>query len=125
MSGATRPALTLPPVPARPAAVPLPEGVVLVAAWSGSTRASRLPRDWPRIRARILRRDPTCCVCWLVPSAQVDHIRPGDDHSDANLRGICAACHASKSGREGGRASAAQREPTHRPTEPHPGLIER
>lgn len=98
---------------------------VVVPAWFGSDRASRLPRDWPRIRRRILRRDPVCRVCLRAPSGEVDHIEPGDDHSDANLQGICGPCHATKSGREGGRAAAARRPSARRPVEPHPGLIER
>ena len=96
-----------------------------MAAWSGSDRAARLPRDWPRRRARVLRRDRLCRVCLLAPSTEVDHVIPGDDHSDANLQGICGRCHATKSGREGGRAAAAQRPSARRPPEPHPGLIER
>ena len=35
---------------------------------------------------------------------EVDHVKPGDDHSDGNLQGICDPCHASKSGREGNAA---------------------
>lgn len=93
-------------------------------AWHGSDRATRLPPDWPRRRKRILRRDSVCQVCQLAPSTEVDHINPGDDHSDANLQGICAPCHATKSGREGGRA-AARRPSARRPADPHPGLIER
>ncbi|WP_328604787.1 HNH endonuclease [Amycolatopsis sp. NBC_00345] len=94
-------------------------------AWSGSDRAARLPREWPRRRARILRRDPVCQVCLLAPSTEVDHVIPGDDHADSNLQGICTPCHATKSGREGGRAAAARRPSARRPAEPHPGLIER
>lgn len=93
--------------------------------WHGSDRAARLPPDWARRRARILRRDPVCQVCQLAPSTQVDHVLPGDDHSEANLRGICGPCHATKSGREGGRAAAARRPPARRPPDPHPGLIGR
>ena len=72
--------------------------------WAGSTRRSRLPKDWPRTRRRILRRDPVCKECGDRPSTQVDHVKPGDDHSDGNLQGICDPCHASKSGREGNAA---------------------
>ncbi|WP_410648175.1 HNH endonuclease [Amycolatopsis sp. cmx-4-54] len=96
-----------------------------MSAWSGSDRAARLPRTWPTIRRRVLRRDPTCRVCWSAPSTEVDHIVPGDDHRENNLQGICSPCHASKSGQEGGRAAAARRPSARRPPEPHPGLIER
>jgi 5-methylcytosine-specific restriction endonuclease McrA len=96
-----------------------------VSPWSGSTRAARLPPDWPRIRARILRRDPLCGVCALRLSVEVDHVVPGDDHRDSNLQGICEPCHRSKSAREGGLASAARRASERRSPSPHPGLIER
>lgn len=94
-------------------------------AWSESTRAARLPPNWPRIRARILRRDPLCKVCGQRLSTEVDHIEPGDDHDETNLQGICSPCHAIKSAREGGRAAAARRISARRPPVPHPGLIER
>lgn len=73
-------------------------------AWAGSTRRSRLPPDWNRTRRRILRRDPTCKVCTLRPSTQVDHVERGDDHRDANLQGICDPCHRAKSASEGNAA---------------------
>ncbi|KJK46354.1 hypothetical protein UK23_23860 [Lentzea aerocolonigenes] len=93
--------------------------------WTGSDRSARLPADWPRIRARILRRDPLCRVCGYRLSAEVDHIEPGDNHEDSNLQGICPPCHRTKSAREGGRAAAARRTSALRPPAPHPGLIER
>lgn len=97
--------------------------------WTGSDRRSRLPSDWPQIRVRILKRDPTC-VCTgctrcqgacLRTSTDVDHIIPIDDHSDSNLRGLCNPCHLAKSSLEGhaSTALAARR----RPPEPHPGVI--
>ncbi|MFE5570529.1 HNH endonuclease [Amycolatopsis japonica] len=86
-----------------------------MSAWSGSDRAARLPRTWPTIRRRVLRCDPTCRVCWSAPATEVDHIVPGDDHRETNLQGICSPCHASKSGREGGRAA--------RPRADHPNRI--
>ncbi|MGH3760266.1 HNH endonuclease [Actinophytocola sp.] len=90
--------------------------------WARSTRRTRLPPDWPRIRARVLRRDPICRLCGTAPSTEVDHIRPGDDHSDTNLRGVCTPCHRTKSAHEGGTAAAARRS-RRRPPEPdHPGL---
>jgi len=88
-------------------------------------RTVPLPKDWPRIRARILRRDPTCTLrthCWGAPSAEVDHIGDPADHSDANLRGVCARCHAHRTGRQGGHASAAKRGTRKRPVPRHPGL---
>ena len=98
-------------------------------AWEGSSRRRRLPKDWTRIRRRILIRDRRTCQIQgpgcLGKATEVDHIRPGDDHGDDNLQAACAACHASKSGREGGAASAAARaaRPRLRPPERHPGLL--
>lgn len=93
--------------------------------WIGSTRAGRLPAGWETvIRPRILARDPICRICGRRPSTEVDHDRPGDDHSDANLQGVCTPCHLHKSGREGGLASAAARKAKRqRPQEKHPGLL--
>jgi 5-methylcytosine-specific restriction endonuclease McrA len=58
-----------------------------------------MPPDWARTRRRILRRDPTCRIGGPLctrRSTEVDHvIRGGGDH-DANLRGVCAACHKAK-----------------------------
>jgi 5-methylcytosine-specific restriction protein A len=94
-------------------------------AWSTgrSARAERLPRDWyPRIRPRILRRDPACCLaypCSTQVSTQVDHVEAGDDHSDHNLQGVCGPCHAIKSSAEG-HAAKPQRK---RAVEQHPGVI--
>lgn len=98
-------------------------------AWDGSTRRARLPKDWPRKRARVLRRDDHACtmafsdgrVCGL-PANQVDHIEPGDDHSMANLRALCEWCHRHKSAQEGGTAAALTRVRTHRPKPTHPAL---
>lgn len=79
-------------------------------AWAGSTRASRLPSDWRKRRARILRRDPTCRLCGIAPSVEVDHIVAGDDHREHALQGVCKKCHAVKSQREAAAARAARRQ---------------
>lgn len=93
--------------------------------WATSDRRSRLPRNWPAIRTRVLKRDPVCrcrgcprCTpdgC-PVPSAEADHILPIDDHAMTNLQGLCKPCHTSK--------TIAQRPVMHRrrPSEPHPGM---
>ncbi|MBT2412622.1 HNH endonuclease [Streptomyces sp. ISL-12] len=100
-------------------------------AWQGSTRRARLPSNWPTLRRRVLRRDKGVCtevfsdgrVCgW--PANQVDHIEPGDDHSMANLRALCAWCHAHKSAQEGGTAAARTRVRMARPPTIHPALEE-
>ena len=68
-------------------------------------RRTRLPYGWAKIRRRILQRDPVCqdgrACSGLAPSTEVDHVIPGDDHSDANLQGICGDCHRAKSSAEG------------------------
>jgi 5-methylcytosine-specific restriction enzyme A len=89
------------------------------AAWAGSDRRARLPANWRFLRARILRRDPTCQICGLNASVEVDHIAPGDDHSPANLQGLCRHCHKTKTQAEAIAAQPRRR----RDEEPHPGII--
>jgi 5-methylcytosine-specific restriction endonuclease McrA len=98
-------------------------------AWEGSTRRTRLPKDWARIRRRIIRRDKGVCQATYsdgaqcgLPGTDVDHIVHGDDHSDANLQLLCAWHHARKSSSEGGTAAATTRVRTARPTPAHPAL---
>lgn len=54
----------------------------------------------------------------------MDHINPGDDHSDGNLAAVHDAvaphCHRKKSSAEGN--AARHRYSTRRPAERHPGL---
>ncbi|WP_329520522.1 HNH endonuclease [Spirillospora sp. NBC_01491] len=98
-------------------------------AWENSNRADRLPKDWRRTRARILRRDRRTCQLTgpdcIGTATEVDHIQAGDDHDPANLQAVCTRCHASKSGHEGGTASTQARaaRPRLRPAESHPGLL--
>lgn len=68
--------------------------------WETSTRRRRLPKDWTKRRARILRRDPICQACRAAPSQQVDHIDGTDNHDDTNLQGLCEPCHDAKTKRE-------------------------
>ena len=74
--------------------------------FAGSTRRSRLPKNWSLIRARILRRDGLRCyrpypdICSDY-ATEVDHLVAGDDHRDSNLRAICRPCHQRKSALEG------------------------
>jgi 5-methylcytosine-specific restriction endonuclease McrA len=94
--------------------------------WAGSTRRYALPDDWPERRALVLERDEHRCrwregvtVCGLR-ATDVDHIKPGNDHSLTNLQALCRDHHAIKSSREG---NAAPRVTRWRPAERHPGLL--
>lgn len=98
-------------------------------AWEGSTRAERLPPDWPKRRLRVLRRDGYRCRAidphtgerCGEPARDVDHVERGDDHSLDNLQALCRWHHARKSAKEG--ASARGPRPTqNRLPEAHPGL---
>lgn len=100
-------------------------------AWAGSDRAARLPKGWARIRRRIIRRDGGQCTASYSdgrrceqPGTEVDHIKPGDDHTDANLRLLCRWCHQHKSSSEGGTAAALTRVRIQRPPTTHPALEE-
>jgi hypothetical protein len=56
----------------------------------------------------------------------VDHIKPGDDHSESNLRSLCSWHHGKKSGAEGGTAARKnwrRQDRKFRRTEDHPGLL--
>lgn len=95
--------------------------------WADSRRKHELPDDWPQRRAHVLQRDEHRCrwrehgtVCGKHAN-QVDHIRPGNDHSFANLQALCSEHHALKSSREG--TAARWQERMRRPAERHPGLI--
>lgn len=93
--------------------------------WKNSDRKSRLPSGWPKIRARILARDPICKICNVRPSEFCDHIvAKADDHSETGLQGLCRPCHDSKSSAEGNAAQRANPRPgRRRPSEQHPGLL--
>jgi hypothetical protein len=65
-----------------------------------------LPTGWPVIRAAQLAAFPLCEDCGQ-PATDVDH-RHGRAAGDApgNLRSLCHPCHATRTGRAGGQASA-------------------
>jgi 5-methylcytosine-specific restriction protein A len=101
--------------------------------WSSSNRRDNLPTNWGAIRVRILKRDGHRCThrddygtrCAEL-ATDVDHIRPGNDHSDGNLRSLCKWHHGKKSGAEGAVAKATARrriDKRFRRGEQHPGLI--
>jgi 5-methylcytosine-specific restriction enzyme A len=88
----------------------------VTGGWSNSDRRQELPHDWPKRRARILRRDPICLRCHSAPSTDADHIGDPLDHSEANLQGLCHPCHV---------LVTIDRRPTRRrPDEPHPGMLD-
>lgn len=97
----------------------------MAGGWAGSDRRRRLPPGWAKIRAEILKRDPTCKICGVRASTFCDHIvAKADDHSDTGLQGLCGPCHDQKSAREGAAAAKAKGRPTQaRPAEQHPGLL--
>lgn len=98
-------------------------------AWEGSTRRQRLPKGWARIRRRIIRRDGGVCTAIYsdgrkcdLPGTDVDHIEPGDDHTEGNLRLLCTWHHQQKSSSEGGTAAARTRARVERPRPTHPAV---
>ncbi|UFD97940.1 HNH endonuclease [Streptomyces phage Pablito] len=101
--------------------------------WEGSDRRSRLPKDWSKIRLRVLRRDGGQCTALTEAGARcdssasdVDHIVAGDDHSLGNLRSLCSYHHKIKSGQEGAAAYNAKRRAIAKRfqrSEQHPGLL--
>ncbi|MFG3405650.1 HNH endonuclease [Streptomyces sp. NPDC048142] len=85
-------------------------------AWSTSNRRSELPRNWEAIRQRVIRRDRGLCRGVLSegalcghPGTEVDHVRPGDDHTLANLQLLCSWCHRRKTQGESARARAQEK----------------
>ena len=98
-------------------------------AWDTSDRKARLPSDWSTRRVRVLRRDGYKCqardslnVMCGEPANQVDHIKPGDDHSLENLQALCRWHHARKSSAEGAAARRPRPRQAREP-EQHPGLL--
>ena len=90
-------------------------------------RTQPLPRDWGRIRKRILRRDQgVCYVCHLPGANGVDHVIPacqGGSDEDSNLAAIHEhPCHAAKTAREANAANPMA-QPRKRAEERHPGAI--
>lgn len=92
-----------------------------------SWRTSPLPRNWPTIQPRILRRDDYLCQIrgphCTKRATEVDHKGDPDDHRDEMLQAVCHTCHASKTGRDAARIGNARRPKRQRTPERHPGLI--
>lgn len=100
-------------------------------AWRNSDRRSRLPSNWPQLRAAALERNPerVCHWCGLPGGGDLDHKVAGDNHDLDNLdwihgrrqheQGVSKRnCHGEKTGAEG----AAARPRRHRPPEVHPAF---
>lgn len=56
-------------------------------------------------------------------ATDVDHIRPGDDHSLPNLQGLCGHHHLIKTANDTNAKRAEIRKLRRLPEEPQPGLI--
>lgn len=96
-------------------------------AWSKgkSRRKSELPPNWAEIRRIVLDRDGRRCQFCGAPATDVDHIRPGSDHTPSNLRALCKHCHMQRTAYQGlaARAKKGYKKRTHRPPKKHPGLL--
>lgn len=90
----------------------------MTGAWQNSNRSKRLPQDWAKRRAVVLKRDGgVCYICGTPGANEVDHVVPGDDHSYSNLKSIHAVpCHQAKTIRE--RLPSRKRQGSK-----HPGLL--
>lgn len=102
--------------------------------WAGSDRRSRLPADWPSIRADVFARDGHRCTaqlssgqrCPVTEGLECDHVNRGDDHRPSNLTTLCHGHHQDKSSQEGIAAWADRRLKAHnkfRRSEAHPGAL--
>jgi 5-methylcytosine-specific restriction protein A len=94
----------------------------VAGGWANSDRRERLPADWAKRRAAVLKRDRGYCQIQgprcVLTATEVDHIVAGDDHEPSNLQAACEPCHQAKTNSE--RPKLA---PRRRPPEPHPGMI--
>jgi 5-methylcytosine-specific restriction endonuclease McrA len=93
-----------------------------MAGWSGSDRRATLPKDWPKIRAQVLKRDGHACVNCGEPANQVDHVGDRMDHSPGNLASLCFLCHQRKTASQSVAARRRLAAAKYRPQEKHPGL---
>ena len=98
--------------------------------WRDSDRRARLPRDWNTRVQRVKERDGYRCVArdergvrCANKGTDVDHIKPGDDHSYANLQLLCGEHHKAKTQREAQQGRAREAARYRYPTERHPGLL--
>lgn len=94
--------------------------------WTRSEGFTPLPRDWARLRRRVLRGSDVCHVCGNRGADQVDHVvARGAGGSDelSNLAPIHREpCHRLKTLKEATVIAAARRAASRRPVERHPGV---
>jgi 5-methylcytosine-specific restriction protein A len=99
--------------------------------WEGSDRRDRLPENWVseivpyvkrRARGRCEQRLPSGKRC-PRPGTDVDHRKPGDDHSYGNLQLLCSDHHDVKSSREGNSARWGKKKISPRKEGQHPGRV--
>lgn len=72
-------------------------------AWSSSNRRASLPKDWPAIRQRVIKRDQGVCQ-WPLPfggkcanpANEVDHKKNAHNHGLDNLWLLCTTHHERK-----------------------------
>jgi len=96
-------------------------------AWATSTRAARLPADWPARRAAVRRRAQGRCehingTRCTDRGNECDHIIPGDNHALTNLQWLCGPHHRAKTQVEAAGAMRTLRARARHPRERHPGL---
>lgn len=76
----------------------------LVEQQRGTPAARGYGHHWRRMRQRVLREEPVCCICGAIAEC-VDHIQPlssGGTHSRDNLQALCTRCHSIKTVKEDG-----------------------
>ena len=94
-------------------AAPAPRLQGLATAGTGFARAddkSSAARgygaDWRKVRAAVLRAEPTCRLFRAAPATEVDHIERFHGLSDprrlarTNVRPVCAPCHRARTARQ-------------------------
>jgi 5-methylcytosine-specific restriction protein A len=70
-----------------------------------ATAPRHMPPGWPAIASAAIARAGGRCQDCGAPATDADHIRPrsqGGTDEPANLRALCAPCHASRTGRLAG-----------------------
>lgn len=89
-----------------------------------SANSSPLPKNWGKIRRRVLRASDICYICDLPGADEVDHVKArylGGSDELVNCRPVHKSCHARKSSAEGHARKRALSNARKRPVEKHPG----